>query len=46
VSEAIEKRMQNLVLETVAGEDRDDLMACLLGAFLKAINLCALCALS
>jgi len=30
--------MQNLVLETVAGEGRDDLMACLLGEFLKAIT--------
>src|SRR5216683_91353 len=38
VSEAIEKRMQNLVLETVAGEGRDDLMTCLLGEFLKAIT--------
>jgi len=38
VSEAIEKRMQYLVLETVAGEGRDDLMACLLGEFLKAIT--------
>src|ERR1700731_4277421 len=30
--------MQYLVLETVAGEGRDDLVACLLGEFLKAIT--------
>ncbi len=46
MAEAIEKRMQKLVIEPVAGEGRDDLLACLLGAFLKAINLCSLCALS
>lgn len=38
VLDAVEKRMQYLVLEAVAGEGRDDLHAYLFGEFIEAIT--------